>query len=229
MVIRGRQQVAVEVWVPGEAVALLLVPPQLQVGVTFPTGIRLARVLGVVEHQHVRAGGLGGNDAGVLGHVPGPVHLTLVVDLYLYLDLARHGAEPSELSLLIIWKKELNSLLQETGWLTVVRGVKLSVLVGQLDAGNEKVVLLVAGVGAQYEPVDTVVLPLRPGHVRQPLGRQAGPLQGVGHHQVVQEGRVLLPYLVLLVDDSLLHRLVEGVSAFLISHCSEIVVYLLCG
>ena len=57
---------AVEVWVPGEAVALLLVPPQLQVGVTFPTGIRLARVLGVVEHQHVRAGGLGGNDAGVL-------------------------------------------------------------------------------------------------------------------------------------------------------------------
>ena len=97
-------------------------------------------------------------------------------------------------------------------------GIKLSVLVGQLDAGDEEMVLLVAGVGSQDQPVDAVVLPLRPGHVGQPLGREAGPLQGVGHHQVVQEGGVLLPDLVLLVDDALLHRLIEGVSSFFISH-----------
>ena len=53
-----------------------------------------------------------------------------------------------------------------------------------------------------------VVLSLWPGDVREPLSRQAGPLQGVGHDKVVQEWSVLLPYLVLLVDYSLLHCLV---------------------
>ena len=101
---------------------------------------------------------------------------------------------------------------------TVVRGVELRVLVGELDAGDEEVVLLVAGVGSQDQPVDAVVLPLRPRHVGQPLGSQAGPLQGVGHYQVVEEGRVLLPDLVLLVDHPLLHRLIEGVASFFISH-----------
>lgn len=47
-----------------------------------------------------------------------------------------------------------------------------------------------------------------PADVRQPLDREAGPLQRVRHHQVVQEGRVLLPDLVLLVDDPLLHRVI---------------------
>ena len=97
-------------------------------------------------------------------------------------------------------------------------GIKLGVLVGQLDAGDEEMVLLVAGVSPQDQPVDAVVLPLRPRHVREPLGREAGPLQGVGHHQVVEEGRVLLPDLVLLVDHPLLHRLIEGVASFFISH-----------
>lgn len=53
-----------------------------------------------------------------------------------------------------------------------------------------------------------IVLSLWSGDVREPLSRQAGPLQGMGHDKVVEEGCVLLPYLVLLVDDSLLHRLV---------------------
>ena len=102
VVIGGGQQVAVQVGVPGEAVAFLLVSSQLQVWVTFPAGVGLAGVLGVVEHQHVGAGGLGGDDAGVLRHVPGPVDLTLVVDLDLDLNLARHGAKPSKLSLLVV-------------------------------------------------------------------------------------------------------------------------------
>ena len=93
---------AVQVGVPGEAVAFLLVSSQLQVWVTFPAGVRLAGVLGVVEHQHVGAGGLGSDDAGVLRHVPGPVDLSLVVDLDLDLNLTGHGAKPSELSLLVV-------------------------------------------------------------------------------------------------------------------------------
>lgn len=58
---------------------------------------------------------------------------------------------------------------------------------------------------AKQEPVDGIVLSFRSGDVRQPLSRQAGPLQGMGHDKIVKEGRVLLPYLVLLIDNPLLH------------------------
>lgn len=47
----------------------------------------LGRVLVVVEHQHIGGGGLGGDDALVLGHVAGSVHLPLMVDLDFYLYL----------------------------------------------------------------------------------------------------------------------------------------------
>ena len=89
VVVAGGEEVSVEVGVPGEAVALLLVTSQPQVGLALATWIRLARVFGIVKHEHVAARGLGGDDARVLGHVPGPVHLTLVVDLDLNLNLAR--------------------------------------------------------------------------------------------------------------------------------------------
>ena len=42
------------------------------------------------------------------------------------------------------------------------------------------------------------------GGVRHPLHRERGPLQRVRHHQVVEEGRVLLPHLVLLLHHLLL-------------------------
>lgn len=45
----------------------------------------LRRVFGVVEDQHVRRGSLGGDDAGILGHVASSVHLTFMVDLDLNL------------------------------------------------------------------------------------------------------------------------------------------------
>lgn len=38
-------------------------------------------MFGVVKDQHVAGWGFGGNDAGVLGHVAGSVHLSLMVDL----------------------------------------------------------------------------------------------------------------------------------------------------
>ena len=48
-----------------------------------------------------------------------------------------------------------------------------------------------------------------PGDIRQPLSRKAGPLQGVGHNQVIEEWGVLLPDLILLVYYPLLDRIIE--------------------
>ena len=46
-----------------------------------------------------------------------------------------------------------------------MRRVKLGVVVGDLNAGDHQVVLLVRCVGPQNQPVDCVVLPLRPAEV----------------------------------------------------------------
>ena len=191
---------------------LLLVASEPQIRVADAAGVGLARVLGVVEDQDVAGGRLGGDDAGVLRHKAGPVHLALVVDLDLDFNLAGDAAESAELSLLVV----------------VVRGVELRVLVGQLDGRDEQVVLLVRGVRAQDEPMDGIVLALGPGHVGQPLGGEGGPLQGVGHHQVIEKGRVLFPDLILLIDDALLHGLVHVVAAghgrtgtFFIGHLTQ--------
>lgn len=65
--------------------------PPLSVSYTvFDLCTWLGRVLGVVKHQHIRGGGLGGDDAGVLGHVAGTVHLSFMADLDFYLDLATY-------------------------------------------------------------------------------------------------------------------------------------------
>ena len=50
----------------------------------------------VVEHEHVTRGRLSGDDAGVLWHVTGAVHLSLVVYLYLDLYLPTHGAKAAK-------------------------------------------------------------------------------------------------------------------------------------
>lgn len=42
-------------------------------------------MLGVVKHEYIRGGRLRGNDAGVLWHVPGSVHLSFMVNLQLNL------------------------------------------------------------------------------------------------------------------------------------------------
>ena len=136
VVIAGREQVPVEVWVPGQPVALLLVPSQSQIGLALSAWVRLAGVLRVVEHKHIAAWSLGGDDTGVLRHVASPVHLSLMVDLDLNLDLAGHRAKAAELALLIV----------------IVGGVELRVLVGQLHAGDQQVVLLVASVRPEDQP-----------------------------------------------------------------------------
>ncbi len=54
-------------------------------------------VLGVVKHQHVWGGGLGGDDAGVLGHIAGTVDLSFMADLDFNLNLAAYWAKASKL------------------------------------------------------------------------------------------------------------------------------------
>ena len=53
VVIGRRKEVTIQIRVPGQTVSFLLVPPELEVRVTLATGVRLTRVLGVVEHKHV--------------------------------------------------------------------------------------------------------------------------------------------------------------------------------
>ena len=121
VVVTGREEVSIEVGVPGETIAFLLMTSQPQVWLTLATRVRLAGMFRVVEHKHVTTWSLSGDDARVLRHVPGPVNLTLMVDLDLNFDLARHRAETTKLALLVV----------------VVGGVKLSVLVRQLHAGDQ--------------------------------------------------------------------------------------------
>ena len=89
---------ALEGRVPGQTVAFLLVASQPQLWLTLTAGIWPAGVLAVVEHQHVGARSLGGDEEEVLRHVPGSVDLTLVIHLDVNLYLAHHAAVASQLS-----------------------------------------------------------------------------------------------------------------------------------
>lgn len=46
---------------------------------------------------------------------------------------------------------------------------------------------------------------LSPDDVWEPLGREAGPLQRVRHHQVIEERRVFLPNFIFLVDNAIFY------------------------
>ena len=61
---------------------------------------------------------------------------------------------------------------------------------------------------SEEQPVYGIVLSLWSGDVREPLSSEAGPLQGMGHDKIIEERSVLLPDLVLLIDDPLLHCLI---------------------
>lgn len=49
-----------------------------------------------------------------------------------------------------------------------------------------------------------------PGDIREPLCCETGPLERMGHHQVVEERCVFLPYLVLFIDHPLLNCIIKS-------------------
>jgi len=162
-------------------------------------------VLGVVEDVDLAGDDLGGDETGVLGHVPGPVDLALVVDLLDNLDLGLEAPKAAVLALLLV----------------VLLGVDAGRVGGDPDGGNEEVVLVpLGGVCPQDEPVGGVVLAGELLDVGQPLHREGGPLQRMRHHHVVQERRVLLPDLVLLIYQLLLWHL-SSFSLLIISSSSS--------
>lgn len=99
MVVGGGEEVAGEVGVPGESVALLGVSLEAELGAALAGGVGLEGVLGVVEEEDVRGRRLRRDQHRVLGHVAGPVHLPLVVHLHLDVDLTRDVPEAPELPL----------------------------------------------------------------------------------------------------------------------------------
>ena len=80
------------------------------------------------------------------------------------------------------------------------------VVEGKLDLREHEVVgLIVAGVSAEDHVLDRMVLPRRLGAVGEPLHGEGGPFERVGDDKVVEEERGILPDLVLLVDEAVLH------------------------
>ena len=60
----------------------LLMSSQSQVRITLAARFRFRWMLGVVENEHIRRRGLGGDHARVLGHVAGSIHFAFVVDFW---------------------------------------------------------------------------------------------------------------------------------------------------
>ena len=48
--------------------------------------------------------------------------------------------------------------------------------------------------------MDRIILVFGFSDIGEPLGGQARPLQGMGHHEVIKKWSVFLPYLVLFID-----------------------------
>lgn len=86
-IIRATDEVAIHEGAPSKAVALCLVPYQPEVRVAVIV-CWLGGVLAVVKDIHLCTDGFGGNEEGVLRHVPRPVDLTLMVYLLNHLNLA---------------------------------------------------------------------------------------------------------------------------------------------
>lgn len=154
-------------------------------------------MLRVVKNEDIGRRSLGSDDARILRHVASTVDLSFVVNLYFDFNFARDGSEAAKFALLVV----------------VVAGVELKVFVGQLDAGDEQMVLFVGRVSAENQAVDCVVLAFGTSNVRQPLCGKRWPFESMSHDEVIEERSVLLPDFILLVDNSLFDGIVvEGFS-----------------
>lgn len=96
-------------------------------------------VFGVVKHQHVRGGGLGGDDAVVLWHVSGSVHFSFMIDLNLNFDLSAYRPKPSKL-----WKQmpiHIHWQLSLMFFFTLCLPTRLCLFVNTLHPLNQKLLM----------------------------------------------------------------------------------------
>ena len=150
-----------------------------------------------VENQNVAAHGLGGNDELVVGHKPCAVHLAVVINLDDNLDVPNALLPQAEASAAAFG-------------LAVLELAGINLAVGEWEfqfCDHQMVLLAVGGVGAEQQSLlGYFRIVVDNDFVRPPLARQTRPFQSVRHDQIIQEGSVLLPDLVLIVDESLLLR-----------------------
>lgn len=193
VVIRCREQMTIEVWIPWQAITLFLVPSQTlewsslvtilinlwlcgdycivkqnlpEVWVAFPTRIRTRWMFCVVKNQDIWRGCFSGNHTGILGHVASPVDFSFMIDLDLNFNLTTHRSKTSKLW----WKKKIYKCVTGlphqvfTSFIIIImRGIKLSILIRKLDRGNQQVILFVTGMGTKDKSMNWVVFAFRPG------------------------------------------------------------------
>lgn len=195
LVFTAGNQPASLVRVPVETKSFRFVTDQLDVGIWGTGEGGLKAVFCSVEDQNPAVDAECRNHVGVLRLIAGFVDLARVVNL---LD----NVHPDGSSLAAI-------ATNLTTVLIVVICIRLSRL-GDLDLGDLKVVGCAGGgVCAEKKTMNAMVLALGIFDVGEPLGGQGRPLQGGAENHVVEKRAVLLPCLVLLVDELLFLLAIE--------------------
>ena len=85
--------------VPGESVSFLRVSLEAQFRVASRVGVGNGGMFGVVKDEHVAGGRFCADNVRILRHVSRAVHLSLVVDSNLHVNLSRNRTEPTEFAL----------------------------------------------------------------------------------------------------------------------------------
>jgi len=101
--------------------------------------------------------------------------------------------------------------------IVILPSIVLRVFQRQLHLRQHEIVgFVLAGMSSHDETLQRVVFPGRLFSERQPLHGETGPLQRMRDDQIVKERRILLPNLVLLVHQPLLHLVSQFL--FLLRH-----------
>jgi hypothetical protein len=179
---------------------LLRLPDKADVRPTHPIPLGLVRVLRAVEHEHLAADRLGGEQVRVLRHVPRAVDLARVVDALHDLHAPRERVAPQLAARVVVRAPVEHVRATPAGAQGDLHGRDLQVvacLSGCVRAEEDAVraVRLVGmseccrSVGCEYK--------VGRAHIRlfvgEPLARQARPIKRMRDDKVVQVWRVLLP------------------------------------
>mmetsp|Transcript_6702 Transcript_6702/g.16255 ORF Transcript_6702/g.16255 Transcript_6702/m.16255 type:complete len:342 (-) Transcript_6702:87-1112(-) len=206
-ILSTRQQVALAERIPRQSPTLLAVAFESLLG-AHSIVFGCALVLRVVKQQHISLCRFGCDLKGILRHVQRPVDFAGVV----------YPGENGELGTLTRHTKPT-----VVSVCFILAHIDLCILLRQTNLGHEQVVLFIAGrVCAQHHLLDRVV---GAGGALSAAGDavdgERGPLECGSDDDVVEEGGVLLPYLVVLVDELLVHLVGTVIHhhVLLLCHC----------